>query len=133
MATPITSLDSANIVSSVNNVTLNITGSKVDQQDFDYILGNRYEFTGSVMDANTISFGYGVLQPPTSSYMTYSFAGGVTTEADFDFHVNGIKVVASEILSFNQNFTNTETTISLNLPYALIPSDTITGKGRWNV
>lgn len=131
MATPITSLDSPNIVNSTTNTTINITGSKIDQADFTYLLAQRYTFTGSVINTNTVGFGYGLLPVPSGSFMTYSFSGQ-TTQADFVFDINGVTVPDYEILAFSQNGTNTQATLSLQLPYDLIPSDIISGKGRWN-
>jgi len=127
---PITSIDSPNIVATTTTNVYNITGSEVGQPDVDYLLAPKYSFTGSLIQANNeVGFGYGVLLTPTGSSLRYSN----TNLQDFTFFVNGVRIFDSEVISFTSNFINTETTLSVNLGYPLIDSDVITAVGKFHV
>jgi hypothetical protein len=131
MATPITSVDSPNIVAITNNNVYNITGSAFNQADIDYLLSPKYSFTGSLNLAdNTVEFGYGILvAPPLTGSATFP----TTTKQDFQFYLNGVRIDDDQVLGFIEDMTNTQSTASFNLGYPIRSYDVVTGVGKFKV
>ena len=131
MATPITSVDSPNIVSINNNNVYNITGSAFNQADIDYLLSPKYSFTGSLnLVDNTVGFGYGILvAPPLTGSATFP----VTSKQDFQFYLNGVRIDDDQVLGFNEDMTNTQSTASFALGYDIRSYDVVTGVGKFKV
>lgn len=130
MATPSTILDSPNIVVSNQSITNNITGGFVNQADMEYLLSAKYSFTGSMIDGSNVGFGYGIKVAPTASFITYS----LTTQQDFQFYVNGVRVDDSQVIQFSEGgLTNSESTLSLDLGYDIRNYDVVTGVGKFRV
>lgn len=131
MATPITTIDSPNIVATTTNNVFNISGSTLDQPQVDYFLSPKYSFTGSLnLDDNTVGFGYGILQAPTP---TGSAVFPATSKADFQFYLNGVRIDDFRVLGFNENMTNSSSTASFNLGFDIQPFDVVTGVGKFKV
>lgn len=134
--TPITAIDSPNVVVNGQVTTLTFSGSTspFKQHDLDYILAERVSFTGSLINSNTTStvgFGYGILAAP-SSYDTSSFAYSASSVRDFKFYINGLYIDPKYIDGFYANAQNTQATLSLTLGYPVIDWDVISGVGRWD-
>ena len=130
MATPITSVDSPNIVAITNNNVYNITGSTLTQEQLDYLLSAKYSFTGSLNLAdNTVEFGYGILVTPPITGSVFP----VTSKQDFQFYLNGVRIDDDQVLGFNEDMTNTQSTASFNLGYPLRSYDVVTGVGKFKV
>ena len=136
MATPITVLDSANIAVTDNQYIVSITGSVVGQTDVDYLLSPKYSFTGSLVNptpnGGDIAFGYGILVAPTVS-PTSSLNYPLTSVTDFKFFLNGVRIDNEQVLTFTENFNNTQSTASFNLGYSLRDYDIVTGEGKFRV
>lgn len=131
MATPITSVDSPNIVAITNNNVYNITGSTFNQADIDYLLSPKYSFTGSLnLVDNTVEFGHGILvAPPLTGSATFP----ATTKQDFQFYLNGVRIEDDQVISFNEDMTNTSSTASFSLGYPIRSYDVVTGVGKFKV
>lgn len=129
--TPINSTDSANVLSVQNFNTYNITGSAFNQADIDYLLSPKYSFTGSLnLDDNTVGFGYGILvAPPLTGSATFP----VTSKLDFQFYLNGVRIEDEQVLAFNENMVNNQSTASFDLGYPLRSYDVVTGVGKFKV
>jgi hypothetical protein len=128
MATPITSIDSPNIVSSATTNVYNVTGSLVGQADITYILAENRSYTGSLnLIDNTVGFGYGILVAPSGSGIVYP----ALTKKDFQFFLNGVRIYDDQVLSFGQNGTNTQSTASFNLGYPIRSYDVVTAVGKF--
>ena len=131
MATPITTVDSPNIVAITTNNVYSITGSVLGQSQIDYILSPKYSFTGSLNPIdNSIEFGYGILQAPAP---TGSVTFPATSKIDFQFYLNGVRIDDEQILGFNEDMTNTSSTASFDLGYPFISTDVVTGVGKFKV
>ena len=135
MATPITAIDSPNILTIDNQYNVSITGSVVGQTDLDYLLSAKYSFTGSfirsVANGGEVGFGYGILQAPSVS-PTSSLIYPATTKTDFSFFLNGVRLEDYEIDSFSPN-GSTQSTASLSLGYELRSYDVVTAVGKFKV
>jgi hypothetical protein len=131
MATPITSIDSPNIVSATTTNVYNVTGSLVGQNDINYILAENKSFTGSLNLAdNTVGFGYGWLVAPSGSGVVYP----TLTKKDFVFYLNGVRIDDDQVLAFDVNTlgpANSQSTASFNLGYAIRSYDVVTAVGKF--
>lgn len=129
--TPITSTDSTNIIATTTNNVYNITGSAFNQADINYLLSPKYSFTGSLNLAdNTVGFGYGILvAPPLTGSATFP----TTTKQDFQFYLNGVRIDDEQVLGFNENMTNNQSTVSFALGYPIRDYDVVTGVGKFKV
>ena len=131
MATPITSIDSPNIVSLDLLNVYNVTGSLVGQNDINYILAENKSFTGSLnLGDNTVGFGYGWLVAPSGSGVVYP----TLTKRDFVFFLNGVRIDDDQVTGFDVNTlgpANSQSTASFNLGYAIRSYDVVTAVGKF--
>lgn len=128
MATPITSIDSPNIVSANISNVYNVTGSLVGQADITYILAENRSYTGSLNLAdNTVGFGYGILVAPSGSGIVYPSL----SKKDFQFFLNGVRIEDDNVVSFTSNFANNQSTASFNLGYDIRDYDVVTAVGKF--
>lgn len=127
MATPITSIDSPNIVSSDITNIFNVTGSLVGQVDINYLLAQNKSYTGSLNPGDgTVGFGYGFLTAPSGNGIVYP----TLTKKDFTFYLNGVKIDDDQVNDFTGGVSTS--TASFNLGYPIREYDVVTAVGKFN-
>lgn len=132
----ITVLDSPNIAVVSNQTSVSITGSTgfFNQQDLNYLLAANISVTGTLIeDDNSIGFVCGWIVPPSSSLFTQSLNYPAQEQKDFTFYVNGVRVDDSQVLTFEPDVTNMQSTASFDLGYPLRAYDVVTAVGRFKI
>lgn len=133
MATPISAVDSPNVI--VSNQTINNTfaAGAFKQDDLNYILSGSISITGSLIiggPTSTVGFGYRIIAAPVG---TASLNYPSSSVNDFEFYINGLRIPKTEIVGFSENIPNNQTTLSFDLGFPAIASDIIEGVGKWRL
>jgi hypothetical protein len=125
----VTTLDSANIAV-INNTNYNsYTGSAIGQAEITYLLSPKYTFQGTLTDEpNEVGWDYGILQaPPSSGFFPQ------TSQTDFKFYLNGVLLEDSQVVGFQEDGLNYQSSASFNLGFDLRDYDVVTAVGKFKV
>lgn len=135
----VTVLDSPNIAVINNDTNVTISGSTgyYNQQDVNYLLAANISVTGTLtegVDRNEVGFGYGWMVPPSSpNAFTQSWNYPAQEQTDFAFYLNGVRLEDRQVLDFQINGLNTQSTASLDVGFDLEPYDVVTAVGRFKI